>query len=117
MDLHIDVVVANHNNTTTLSKIFALILSSCEKLIELEFSLNFSELRWMTPQFQLIGINFRFSTLTKLQLTVTCFADCLILLDGRFESLSTLIVHVGDIFDVAPELGRKASQTTRSFQR
>jgi hypothetical protein len=37
------------------------------------------------------------TTLTKLKINVEAFGDCLYLLDGRFTSLSTLLIHVQDI--------------------
>jgi hypothetical protein len=48
------------------------------------------------------------STLVKLKINVTNFADCLFLLDGRLESLSTLIINVNQIFEM-PDLGGTVS--------
>jgi hypothetical protein len=37
------------------------------------------------------------SSLTQLKINVENFVDCLYLLDGRLESLSKLIINVGNI--------------------
>jgi hypothetical protein len=50
------------------------------------------------------------STLIKLKIKVTNFADCLYLLDGRLDSLSTLIIYVGKIFDPRKDIGSKVSR-------
>ncbi len=39
------------------------------------------------------------STLTKLNIMVNAFDDCLYLLDGRLESLSTLVIEIWAITD------------------
>jgi hypothetical protein len=38
------------------------------------------------------------STLIKLKINVATFFDCLYMLDGRLDFLSTLIINVRDIF-------------------
>jgi len=50
------------------------------------------------------------STLIQLKIKVTNFADCLYLLDGRLDSLSTLIIYVGEIFDPRKDIGSKVSR-------
>ncbi len=81
-----------------LSSIFALILSICQRLINLNFCQLFSD-RMITicihnfPSTSCIS-----STLTKLKVTVATFDDCLYLLDGHFKCLSTFIIHVEEIW-------------------
>jgi hypothetical protein len=45
------------------------------------------------------------STLMKLKINVVNFADCRLLLDERFEYLSTLIITVSSIFDQIGNIG------------
>lgn len=115
--LHIDVKNADENNSDIISKIFTLILSLCEKLIELEFREWIpTHLMMIIPSCFFIGNDFSSVTLSKLKISVSCFCDCLFLLDGRFESLSFLIINVRDIFDPVVDIGHKVGQTSRSFQ-
>jgi hypothetical protein len=50
------------------------------------------------------------STLTKVKINVPTFIDCLFLLDGRLDSLSTLIINVLSIFDPAISMDRAVSR-------
>jgi hypothetical protein len=50
------------------------------------------------------------STLMKLKISVVNFADCLFLLDGRFECLSTLIIDVSSISDGIGGIGGRVSR-------
>lgn len=92
-----------------LSQTFASILSLCDQLHELEFKEYISETMSFIPQLNFFKINFLSTTLTKLKLTVACYYDCLYLLDGRLESLSVLIINVGDIFDPVLDIGHKVT--------
>ena len=49
------------------------------------------------------------STLTKLKINVSTFADFLYLLDGRLDCLSTLIIYVSEIFESAMDIRRAVS--------
>ena len=51
------------------------------------------------------------STLIKLKINVATFRDCLILLDGRLESLSTFIVNVSSIRNAIIVADRAVSTT------
>ena len=51
------------------------------------------------------------STLVKLKINVATFLDCLILLDGRLESLSTLIINVTSIRHPIIDVDRAVSTT------
>jgi hypothetical protein len=79
----------------TLSDIFALILSLCKRLIKLNFSQLSHRLTLCT--FELSSTNCKSSTLTVLKMNVVTFDDCLYLLDGRFNCLSSLIINVKSI--------------------
>jgi len=76
----------------TLSTIFALVLSLCKRLIKLSFCQLYH--RQTLRTFELSPTNFKSSTLTVLKINVKTFDDCLYLLDGRFNCLSTLIINV-----------------------
>ncbi|CAF1301761.1 unnamed protein product [Rotaria sordida] len=94
-DLNIDIqydIIAQ--STISLSEKFALILSLSKRLI----SLNFCQLFyyrtlsvWFVTRPSKICMS---STLTKLKVEVKTFRDCLYLLDGRLDCLSTLIINV-----------------------
>jgi hypothetical protein len=94
----------------TVSKILVLILSLCEKLTDLNFGDMFLTRKCLTGAFNLRSENIMSSTLIKLKINVSNFLDCLFLLDGRFESLSTLIINVADIFDPVIDIGGRVSQ-------
>ena len=47
----------------------------------------------------------------KLKINVPSFVDCLVLLDGHLESLSTLIITVQQIFDLVPPIEGEVSTT------
>jgi hypothetical protein len=49
------------------------------------------------------------STLMKLKIYVDNFVDCLLLLDGRLDCLSTLIIKVSQIFEPAVDIGGRVS--------
>lgn len=92
-----------------LPNMLALILSSCEKLVDLNFGDTFPSRMCLTPVFFLISEQFYSSTLTKLKINVDVFADCLLLLDGRLDCLLTLIINVSCIFDPIIDIGQSVS--------
>ncbi len=74
-----------------------MILSLCKRLINLNFC-ELSRYRSSTTSFlDLSSTNCMSSTLTVLKINVETFDDCLYLLDGRLDCLSTLIIHVDRI--------------------
>ncbi|CAF3359078.1 unnamed protein product [Rotaria sp. Silwood2] len=83
---------------TVLSDIFALILSLCKRLTDLNFC-QFYHYRSLPICICYDATLTRYvsSTLAKLQISVLGFDNCLYLLDGRFDCLSTLIIHVHKI--------------------
>jgi len=85
--------------SSTVADIFVLISSLCKKLSVLNFFDMFSTRTYVTPVFFLRSTTYMSSSLIKLKINVTSYADCLYLLDGRLDSLSTLIINVSDIFD------------------
>ncbi len=89
--------------------IFALILSLSKKLTVLNFCDMFPTRKCQIPIFYLRSESNMSSTLIKLTINVQSFADCLYLLDGRFDSLSTLIVNVNDIYDLMIDIGGRVS--------
>ncbi|CAF4340298.1 unnamed protein product, partial [Rotaria sp. Silwood2] len=79
-------------SSETLWVIFTLILSLCKQLNKLNFC-QFDN-RSTFRIFDLSSTNFKSSTLTELKINVETFDDCLYLLDGRFNCLSTLIINI-----------------------
>jgi len=87
----------------TVVNIIALILSLCKQLTVLNFCDMFIKRKWNFPAFFLPSEISRSSTLTKLKVNVVYFGDCLLLLDGRFQNLSTLIINVTYVREQLPE--------------
>jgi hypothetical protein len=73
------------------SNMFPSILSICKKLTVLYFDDIFPTEAYPAPIF-ILPTSFTSSTLIELKINVTMFSDCLRLLDGRLDSLSTLIM-------------------------
>jgi hypothetical protein len=96
--LNIDIKNANKESFQITSKIFVLILSLCKKLIELNFCDLFFERKHWNLISCLTATSLTSSTLTKLQINLQTFTQCLFLLDGNFECLTTLIIHVELIY-------------------
>ena len=88
--LHIDISAEIQGNSKNVSSTFALVLSLCERLIELDLSEGFFRKERRKPNIFLIdNENFLSTSLTKLKMNVATLFDCLILRDGRLDSLST----------------------------
>ena len=92
----------------TLCIMFALILSLCKQLIKLSFCQLDNRSTFCT--FDLSSTNFKSSTLTELKIRVENFDDCLCLLDGRFNCLSTLIIHINLISYTSGTIDNKVSR-------
>ena len=80
-----------------LSSIFAWILSTCQRLINLNFCQLFYDRKSPICIYKFPSTSCTSSTLTKLKVNVKTFYDCLYLLDGRLKYLSTLIIDVKKI--------------------
>ncbi|CAF1357858.1 unnamed protein product [Adineta steineri] len=96
--LNIDIQNAYRESTIITRKIFVLILSLCEKLIELNFCDLFFERKHWNRICLLTATTLTSSTLTKLKINLTAFTECLFLVNEDFECLTTLIVHVDLIY-------------------
>lgn len=107
--LHLDAKAASADDTATVSRTFALLLSTCEKLIELEFSRCIPDSMLEVTRCYMFRNEFLSATLTRLKINVSNFYDCILLLDGRLESLSILIIDVADIFEAAVDLSGTVS--------
>ena len=93
-------------------KNLAILLSLCERLTVLNFCDVFLTRKcsiFLSPAGPTDYIS---STLVKLKINVATFRDCLILLDGRLESLSTLIVNVSSIRNAIINVDRSVSRTS-----
>jgi hypothetical protein len=78
------------------SIIFQLIVSLCERLIDLNFCQSTNQKIPITI-LELLSTNRIYPTLTKLKINVRYLGDCLYLLDDHFDCLSTLIIYVVNI--------------------
>ncbi|CAF3033483.1 unnamed protein product [Rotaria sp. Silwood2] len=103
--LNIDIKKTRDICSKTVANIFASILFLCKKLIVLNFGDMSARRKCKTPVFYIGSQINMSSTLMKLKINVVNFADCLYLLDGRFECLSTLIINVLSIFDQIGNIG------------
>ncbi|CAF4042360.1 unnamed protein product [Rotaria sp. Silwood2] len=97
---HLNILIQNEIIPTffeTLSDVFILILSSCKRLISLDFFQLFPDQMWSGNIFTLPSTSYTSLTLTQLKINVKTFHACLYLLDGRLHNLSTLIINVSNI--------------------
>ena len=93
---HLNISISNDTrskNVNTFSRIFVLILSSCQRLMSLNFNQLFSDRRvpiwmWKAPPRSCTS-----STLTELKIHVETFSACLYLLDGRLPNLTRLAIN------------------------
>ncbi len=97
----------------TLSSILALILSLCKRLIKLNFCEFDNRTTFCT--FDLSSTNFKSSTLTDLKINVETFDDCLYLLDGHFNCLSTLIINIEIISSTSGAIDNTVSIIVNSY--
>ena len=96
----------NISTDTQRSLIFAMILCEGEQLRDL----TFNEYILKNPSRLKLGKSLSSSTLTKLNISVDSFDDCLYLLDGRFKSLSTLVIKIAADRD---SLSRRDNQVSQ----
>jgi hypothetical protein len=78
---------------------FEMILSIGKHLCDLNFRRHLFNEDLLVSIFNLPTASCVSSTLTKLTINVNSFDDCLYLLDGRLECLSTLIIDITKITD------------------
>jgi hypothetical protein len=107
--LSIDTPKALDYTSRILPKIFGLILFLCKRLTVLNICNVFLTRNWQIDIFD-IRESLISSTLIKLSINVTNFVECLFLLDGRLDSLSTLIINVNKIFNPFKEIGGRVSR-------
>ena len=91
----------------TLLAIFTLLLSSCKRLIKLNFGYFFHRLPVCT--FDLSSTTLKCSTLSSLKINVKTFDDCLFLLEGRLNCLSKLIINVQIISSISGTIDNTVS--------
>lgn len=107
--LNIDIIATEEKNARTSEQIFALILSLCKELVDLNFCDVFPT---RTRSIVLCGLpqqSYMSSTLIKLKITLSTFYDCLYLLNAHLNSLSTLILTVIAICDLEINLDESVS--------
>ena len=97
LDLPIaDEIEAMEDSDLCLSDAFQLVLSSCRGLLDLRFAQSKLCLSFEYSLGRLLP-SCCSSTLKKLDIHLENFTDCLLLLDGRFECLSTFVVFMSSI--------------------
>jgi hypothetical protein len=77
-----------------ISNIFSFLLSFCKHLVQLTFNQYLCDTPLEFSRYDIPLTNCVSSTLTKLEIIVGNFKDCLYLLDGRLKCLSILIINV-----------------------
>ena len=90
-------------------EIFGIVLSVSKQLCDLTFSLS------VLKNCNLSKMNCTSSTLTTLNVSVDSFDDCLYLLDGRFECLSTMIIEITAVVEPLSNRENKVSEGSKSF--
>ena len=94
--MYLDVQIKD-NTTTEPLNMFSLILSLGKNLISLTFHQWFLDKHLTISIFNIPSTTCTSSTLIKLNITVQTLDDCLFLLDGRLNCLSTLIITINKI--------------------
>jgi hypothetical protein len=102
-------MTTHERSSENLSNIFALILSLFKRLTDLDFC----DFNRYCPSilFNLPSTSCMSSTLTTLKMNVKNFDDCLYLLDGRLDSLLTLIIRVDCISSTSTTIDNMVSIT------
>jgi len=108
--LYIDIIKPEDYWSKTILNIYELIISLCKKLTVLNFCDMFITRKCLTAVFFLSSTSNICSTLIKLKIKVENLMDCLSLLDGRLESLSTLICSASQIFEPIIDIDEGVSQ-------
>ncbi|UJR16467.1 hypothetical protein I4U23_003369 [Adineta vaga] len=75
-----------------LGDMFASILRLCKRITKLSFCQLDNRTAYCS--FDIMPRKFLFSTLTELKITVEIIDDCLFLLDGRLDCLSTFVIEI-----------------------
>lgn len=113
--LTIDVNDGLTSSAETLLNIFVLVSSLSKRLIKLNFGFFFHRLLFNTFD---LSTNFESLTFSSLKINVKTFDDCLLLLDGRFDCLSTLIIHVKIIANTSATIDNTVSRIINlSFEK
>lgn len=103
--LTIDMKKPTISCSETTSNVLSSIISSCKKLTVLNFCHMILLRECPTPIFLVEPERNISSTFLKLKINVGSFVDCLCVLDGRFECLSTLSIKVWQILGPVVDIG------------
>ncbi|CAF3983950.1 unnamed protein product [Rotaria sp. Silwood1] len=107
------IIEINNENVTIPTRheadIFAIILLICKRLSDLTFLLTSSEEYLTILLLNILYGNSFSSNLTKLTINVNSFDDCLYLLNGCLESLSTFIIRIKKITRSLSEIDNTVS--------
>ncbi|CAF3726964.1 unnamed protein product [Adineta steineri] len=102
----IDEIIDETNNNNDQLNVFELVLSISNCLIEFTFHQSIKNNHQCLFIDHLSSTNPICSTLTKLDIQVNTFDDCLSLLDGRFPSLSHFLVYVNYIPSTSSDIDK-----------
>jgi hypothetical protein len=94
VDTYVEIRETSDGNELNM---FPMILSICKRLCDLTFNQCIFDKNLLVSIFNLPTTSCVSSTLTKLNINVNTFDDCLYLLHGRLENLSTLIIDISEI--------------------
>ncbi|CAF1260334.1 unnamed protein product, partial [Adineta steineri] len=102
----IDEIIDETDNNNDQLNVFELILSISKCLIEFTFHQSIKNNHQCLFIDHLSSTNPICSTLTKLDIEINTFDDCLSLLDGRFPSLSHFLVYVNYISSISSDIDK-----------
>ena len=88
---------------------FHLILSLAERVTSFSFEQSVVIETGQLPVIHLPSSSVMYSSLTKLNVDVESFGECLAILDGRFESLSDCSIYIGSIGKCSADLNHRVS--------
>ena len=88
---------------------FHLILSLGERVTSFSFEQSAVTERGLLAPVHLPSSSIMYSSLTKLNVHIESFDECLAILDGRFESLSDCSIYIPDIGKCSADVDRLVS--------
>jgi len=89
--------------------LFTLILFLCKHLTNLTIRQLYAARSLTDSTFKLTSMRPVSLTLTKMKINVNTFDDCLYILNGHFECLSTLIIDIYKISDSSSNIDNRVS--------
>ena len=88
---------------------FQLILSLAERVTSFSFEQSVVTERGLLAPVHQPSSSVMYSSLTKLNVHIESFDECLAILDGRFESLSDCSIYIPSISNFSADLNHRVS--------